>query len=342
MLFDAIREEIFTQVKNALPPEAVAEAVLEVPPDPKMGDFGFPIFKLAKAMRKAPPMIAKDLAAKLAAMPALTSKIEISALGPYVNFTVKREVLVTDVLQSLLLSGDGLASKKLAKDAPTVIMEFSSPNVAKPFNIYHLRSTMIGNTLARTYAARGFRPVAINHLGDWGTQYGTLAVAYEMWGDDAELDKRGIEYLVELYVRINKEIEGDEKLQLRTREYFTRLEKGDPAIRKLWEKFLNLSLDEFRRTYERLNVHFDHYWGESFYIDKVPALEKLLKDKGLLLESQGAQVVEHAQRQLRHHGSRAGPCLRPRQNHHGRKELGDERGRTSQSRRGHWHRRHHL
>jgi len=292
MLFDAIRQEILSQLIAVLPenPADTSPLPLEIPPDPKLGDFAFPTFRLAKMLKKAPPMISKDLTEKLAANPKLAEICTVVALGPYVNFTVKREVLLNEVLKALLLSGDKLAEKTMA-DKKTILMEFSSPNVAKPFNIYHLRSTMIGNCLYRVYNARGFNTVAINHLGDWGSQYGTLALAYERWGDDKELEARGIEYLVELYVRINKEMEGNPELVAKTREIFARLERGDAEIKKLWQKFVELSIKEFKSTYERLNVHFDHYWGESFYIDKVPALEKSLEEKGLLIESEGAQVV---------------------------------------------------
>lgn len=291
MLFDSCRQEIFDQIKLALGADLPADVNLEIPPEMKMGDFAFPTFKLAKALRKAPPVIAKELHEKLSANPALTAKYDMVMAGPYVNFSLKRDVLLKDVLGSLLLSGDSLAEKKIDKP-PVAILEFSSPNVAKPFNIYHLRGTMIGNSLYRVYKARGFNTISINHLGDWGTQYGTLAVAYEMWGNDADLDKGGIEYLVGLYVRINKELETNAELKTKTREYFARLEKGDPSIQEYWRKFLELSIREFKITYGRLNVHFDHYWGESMYVDKTDKLIKVLKDKELMVESEGAQVVK--------------------------------------------------
>lgn len=287
MLFDAIRQEIFDQIKAAL---GQSDFSLEIPPDLRMGDFAFPAFRLAKVLRKAPPAISQELAATLQKNTKLNAWCEITNLGPYVNFTVKREILVGQVLESLLLSKNNLAEIKPASP-PTAVLEFSSPNVAKAFNIYHLRSTMIGNCLFRVFKTRGWNPVAINHLGDWGTQYGTLAIAYEKWGDDRELEKRGIEYLVELYVRINKEIESTPALADQAREAFAKLERGDEKIREVWEKFVALSLKEFQHTYQRLNVSFDHYWGESFYIDKVPALEERLKKSGLLVESEGAQVV---------------------------------------------------
>lgn len=292
MLFDSTRQELFDQIKTALGSQVhPSELSLEIPPELKMGDFAFPTFRLAKSLRKAPPTIAQELKEKLMTIPTLATKYQIVTAGPYVNFTIKREVLLTDVLGSLLGTGDQIAEKQVQGNPPTVILEFSSPNVAKAFNIYHLRSTMIGNCLYRVFAARGYKPIAINHLGDWGTQYGTLAVAYEKWGDEKELEARGIEYLVELYVRINREMENDESLKTRAREAFARLEQGDAEIRKVWKKFVDLSLKEFKHTYERLNVHFDHFWGESFYVDKVPAFEELLRQKGLLVESQGAQVV---------------------------------------------------
>jgi arginyl-tRNA synthetase len=288
-LFDAIRQEVFAQVKNALPTVRVDELILETPPEPKMGDFAFPTFKLAKTLRKAPPVIAKELAETLKGP--LAATCEVAPLGPYVNFSVKRDLLAGSVLDSLLLSGEKLAERDV-KSAEPVVLEFSSPNVAKPFNIYHLRGTMLGNCYNRVFNARGFKTVTINHLGDWGTQYGTLALAYEKWGDDQELDKRGIEYLVELYVRINKEIETNDGLKIKAREYFNRLEKGDQAIKAMWHKFVEMSLREFKHTYARLNVSFDHYWGESFYVDKIPELEEELRDKNLVVESQGAQVVD--------------------------------------------------
>lgn len=291
MLFDVARHEIFDQIKTALGADLPHDVNLEIPPEMNMGDFAFPTFKLAKALRKAPPIIAKELHEKLSANAVLSSKYDMVVAGPYVNFTVKRDVLLKDVLESLLLSGSRLAEKQLP-NPPVAIMEFSSPNVAKPFNIYHIRGTMIGNSLYRVYTARGFNTVSINHLGDWGTQYGTLAVAYEMWGDDQELDKRGIEYLVELYVRINKEMETNQELKDKAREYFARLEKGDQKITAYWKKFVELSIKEFKITYERLNVQFDHYWGESMYVDKTDGLVKMLRDKKLLVESEGAQVVK--------------------------------------------------
>jgi arginyl-tRNA synthetase len=291
MLFDTLQSQVLAALKPLLP-SSESELALETPPNPEMGDFAFPTFKLAKAFRKSPQAISAELRTSLQANPELSKTFQIEALGPYVNFSVRPEVLKGTVLKSLLLSANELGQKQAPGEKPTVVLEFSSPNVAKAFNIYHLRGTMIGNCLYRVYKARGFSPVAINHLGDWGTQYGTLALAYQMWGNDQEFEKRGIEYLVELYIRINKEKEADPGLADQARALFAKLEQGDTKIRALWQKFVDLSLKEFRRTYERLNVEFDHYLGESFYVDKVDAVSKELESKALLVESEGAVIVD--------------------------------------------------
>ncbi len=288
-LFDSLFEEVFTAIQSELKLDR-SELVLEIPPEMKLGDFEFPTFKLAKALRKAPPLIAKDLSEKLNANTALASRYEIVNTGPYVNFTVKKSLLTKEVLSCLLLSGNELGEIK-SPSPRNVVLEYSSPNIAKAFNIYHLRSTMIGNCLYRILKSRGFTPVGINHLGDWGTQFGTLTLAYQKWGNEQELEKRGLEYLVELYVRINKEMETDPGLKDATRENFSKLEKNDPELQKLWKKFVDLSLREFSRIYTRLGVHFDHYWGESHYISMLPELEAKITSEKILVESEGAQVV---------------------------------------------------
>ncbi|MGE4233755.1 MAG: arginine--tRNA ligase [Bacteriovoracia bacterium] len=282
MLFDTLRSAIFSHLKSLLPEDH--EIVLEVPPDPEMGDFAFPTFRLAKALRKAPPIIATELAQKCGTL----SLFEAKPMGPYLNFFVKPETLRKEVLKTLLTE---TPAQKVEKAPPTVVLEYSSPNVAKPFNIYHLRGTMIGNCLSRVFKRRGFNVISINHLGDWGTQFGALVLGYEKWGNFEELEKRGIPYLVELYVRINKEMESDESLAKQARVRFASLEKGEEKIKKTWQNFVDLSLKTYKKTYERLGVNFDYYWGESFYIDKIPSLEKELSDNKLVVESEGAQVV---------------------------------------------------
>ena len=288
-LFDILYEEVFSAIQSELKLDR-SELVLEIPPEMQMGDFAFPTFRLAKALRKAPNIIAADLLKKLESNAQMASRYQIVAIGPYVNFTVKKEILANEVLNALLLSGSELGEKK-SSTTRNVVLEFSSPNIAKAFNIYHLRSTMIGNCLYRILKSRGFTPIAINHLGDWGTQFGTLTLAYQKWGDDKQLEARGLEYLVELYVRVNKEMETDAALKDETRANFSKLEKGDPELQTLWKKFVDLSLKEFSRIYARLGVHFDHYWGESHYISMVPELEEEITRKKVLVESEGAQVV---------------------------------------------------
>lgn len=295
ILFDGAREEIQDCLRSALLGMAGdgdwGAITLEIPPDLSLGDFSFPAFRLAKLMRRPPQAIAKEMAEKIAALPQAAGRYEVDTAGAYVNFRVKRGLLLGDVLDELLLSGRDLAGRPVRDDSP-VIVEFSSPNVAKPFNIYHLRSTMIGNCLVRVFQARGRRTIAINHLGDWGTQYGALAVAYAKWGDDEELARSGIAYLVELYVRINKAMETDPALLELSRQYFARLERGDEEVQKVWRKFVELSLSEFRRVYDRLDVKFDYFMGESSYVAQVPALEEELGRKDLLRESEGAEIVD--------------------------------------------------
>ncbi len=294
MQHDELKTKLLESIQSALPssPDGSSpEITLEIPPEMKMGDFAFPCFKLAKALRSAPPKIASEIFTKLQTNEFVSKYFEAKVLGPYINFTIKKEILLGELLSSLLLSKNEIASVK-TKNPKTVILEFSSPNVAKAFNIYHLRSTMIGNCLYRIFKARGYNPISFNHLGDWGTQYGTLSLAYQMWGNEKELDQRGIEYLVELYVRINKEIETNPELENKARENFSKLEKGDAQITALWKKFVDLSINEFSSTYSRLGVHFDHIKGESFYVPFIPKLEKMLSDKKLLKESEGAMVVD--------------------------------------------------
>lgn len=294
MQHDELKLKLLDSIRNVLPTPQDGSSVdltLEIPPEMKMGDFAFPCFKLAKSMRSAPPKIASEIFTKLQSNEFVTKYFEAITLGPYINFTIKKEVLLGDLLSGLLLSKNEIATKKVS-NPKTVILEFSSPNVAKAFNIYHLRSTMIGNCLYRIFKARGFHPVSFNHLGDWGTQYGTLSLAYQMWGNEEELTRRGIEYLVELYIRINKEIETNPDLEKKARENFSLLEKGEPKITALWKKFVDLSIKEFSSTYSRLGVHFDHIKGESFYVPFIAKLEKMLSDKKLLKESEGAMVVD--------------------------------------------------
>jgi arginyl-tRNA synthetase len=263
---------------------------LELPPDPKMGDFGFPCFKLSKQFRKSPPQVAQEIVQKMRDAGAVPPGLEVAAVGPYVNFTVPpREAMV--VLGELISGpGNGNYGSLPAGSRGSWVLEFSSPNVAKTLNIYHLRPTALGAALDRIGRYRGFKVTSINHLGDWGKQYGMLVVAFRLFGKTLE-DRMDMRDLVDLYVRVNAEAEKDPKLEDEAREAFLKLERGDPQVTALWEKCKEVSLEEFDRVYARLGVKFDHIWGESFYKDRLQPLIADLKKRGLLVESEGAWVV---------------------------------------------------
>jgi arginyl-tRNA synthetase len=262
---------------------------LEVPPDPKLGDFAFPCFRLAKEMRKAPPQIAKQIADELLAKNLVPEGLTLSTAGPYVNFTVEPSLVFGALLKDILQPGGGYGRLK-ADSRGSWVIEYSSPNVAKPLNIYHLRPTALGAALDRVGRYRGFKVISINHLGDWGKQYGMLAVAFKHFGISLDA-KLGMKELVDLYVRINAEVEKNPQIEEDARAAFLKLEQGDPEITALWKKCVDISIEEFDRQYQRLGVHFDHIWGESFYKDQLAPLLKDLKARGLLLESEGAWIV---------------------------------------------------
>jgi arginyl-tRNA synthetase len=264
---------------------------LGVPPDPKLGDFAFPCFKLAKEARKAPPQLAGEIAAAVAAKGNLPAGIAVSQAGPYVNFTVAPDLVLRALLQDML-AGPGLGEygKLPAKSRGSWVIEFSSPNVAKPLNIYHLRPTALGAALDRVGRFRGFDVVSINHLGDWGKQYGMLTVAFRIFGKTVQDDLSMME-LVDLYVKVNAEAAKDPSIEEEAKQAFLKLEKGDPEVTALWKKCADISIKEFERVYKRLGVHFDHIWGESFYQAQLTPLLDDLKKRGMLVESEGAWVV---------------------------------------------------
>jgi len=268
----------------------VTERELEMPPDPKLGDFAFPCFKLSKALRKAPPQIAKDLTEQLKNKNALPPGIEAIPTGPYVNFKVDQSLVVGALLGDIL-KGPGLGEygKLASAHRGQWVLEYSSPNISKPMMIHHLRPTALGAALDRIGRYRGFDVISINHLGDWGTQYGKLAIAYGMFGKD--LPNPTINDLVTIYVKFHQAAETDPSLEDRAREAFAKLEKKDPEVTALWKKCLEIALKDFNRTYDLLGVKFDHYWGESFYQDQLKPLIADLKKRGILVESEGAWVV---------------------------------------------------
>ncbi|MCM3782870.1 arginine--tRNA ligase [Neobacillus mesonae] len=264
-------------------PREEIEVLLEVPPRPEMGDIAFPCFTLAKTMKKAPASIAADLAAELAG-----TELKAEAAGPYINFFFDRSKTAGELLSALTSPKFGKLTIGTGKK---VVIDMSSPNIAKPFGIGHLRSTVIGAALYRMYEEAGYTSESVNHLGDWGTQFGKQIAAYKRWGDDERLAKEPIKESLSLYVKFHDEEENDPSLGPEAREWFRKLEQGDEEAVELWKYFVDISMQEFNRMYERLGVKFDHVLGESFYIDQTENTVLKLKQAGLLTESDEAMVV---------------------------------------------------
>jgi len=260
--------------------------LLEIPPRQEMGDYAFPCFQLAKTLRKAPNMIANELKDKLE-----ISEIErIEVLGPYVNFFLNKSIFLQGVVEQILKTEENYGKSDMG-EGKTVIVEYSSPNIAKPFHVGHLFTTVIGNSLSRIYKFQGYDTVRINHLGDWGTQFGKLISGYKRWVDKEKLKQSPIEELNRIYVKFHEEAENDKSLDDEARQHFKNLEDGKEYEYNLWKEFRELSLMVFERVYEELGVEFDSYAGESFYGDKMDEVVDILNDKGILTESNGAKVV---------------------------------------------------
>ncbi len=262
------------------------EKLIEIPPKSEMGDYAFPCFQLSKVMRKAPNMIAETL--KDAINKDGFERIE--NLGPYLNFFVDKGVFAENTINKILKDGDSYGESNIG-EGKTVCVEYSSPNIAKPFHVGHLFTTAIGNSLYKMFKKEGYDVVGLNHLGDWGTQFGKLISAYNRWVDEEALEKAPIDELLRIYVKFHDEAEKDPRLEDEGRMYFKKLETGDAEAQALWKRFRDLSLKEFERVYDILGVKFDSLAGEAFYNDKMDVVVNELKDKGLLVESNGAQVV---------------------------------------------------
>ncbi|RAP73475.1 arginine--tRNA ligase [Paenibacillus montanisoli] len=260
--------------------------VLELPPNPELGDAAFPCFSLSRQWKRSPVDIAAELAEHIGA--GGPSNVRAAANGPYLNLFFEREEWAPKLLAPLLLAEFGQSQ---AGAGQRVIIDMSSPNIAKPFGVGHLRSTMIGNALAQLYRASGYEVVTVNHIGDWGTQFGKLLEAYTRWGDEAKLKEEPIRESLRLYVKFHEEAESDPSLEDKARHWFWKLENGDEEAYKLWRHFVSFSMEEFDRVYARLGVQFDHTLGESFYNDKMAAVVSRLQELRLLEESDGAQVV---------------------------------------------------
>lgn len=262
---------------------------MEIPPEEKMGDLALPCFAMAKKMHKNPMQIAKELVEKLNDQTEELGIEKVESVGAYCNIHLKRDLFVKKCFESLQKEKYGVSQIGAGK---TVCMDYSSPNIAKNFHVGHLRTTVIGNSLYKIYQKLGYNVVRINHLGDWGTQFGKLIVAYKLWSSEEQVKEKGIEELLRIYVKFNDESENNESLIVEAREWFVKMEQNDPEALKIWNWFKEISMVEFESIYDLLGISFDSYLGESFYRDKVPALVEKLKDMGLLVESQGAQVID--------------------------------------------------
>ncbi|RDC50849.1 arginine--tRNA ligase [Acinetobacter sp. RIT592] len=281
--------EVAKSLKEKIEDLSLEEIVglIETPPNSEMGDYAFPCFRLAKVFRKAPNMIAADLAESIEAKDAI-SKVEPA--GGYVNFFVNKSQLAKNVINDVLTQGKKYGHSELGKDK-AVVIDFSSPNIAKPFHIGHIRTTVIGNALYKIYDSQGYNTVRVNHLGDYGTQFGKLIVAFKKWGDKEAVESNPIPELLKLYIQFHDEAEKHPEMEDEARAWFTKLENDDKEAKDLWQWFRDESLKEFSRVYDLLDIEFDSYAGESFYSDKMDRVIDIIKDKGLLEESEGTNIV---------------------------------------------------
>ncbi len=265
-----------------------AANAIEIPPNPDMGDFAFPCFKLAKTLRKAPPIIAKEIGENIL-KPEFIDRIEIS--GAYINFFLDGARLASDVITRVIREGNAYGSCDIG-GGKNVCLDYSSINIAKPFHIGHLSTTVIGNSLSRIYRHLGYTPVSINHLGDWGTQFGKLIVAYKRWGDREAVESGSVMELMRLYVLYHDEAEKHPELDDEARAWFKRIEEHDTEATELFNWFKELTLKNAQRVYELLGVHFDSYAGESFYSPMIPKTLDTLREKELLKYDDGAYIVD--------------------------------------------------
>lgn len=268
-----------------LPKEKISK-LIERPKNEKMGDYAFPTFALARIMHQNPAEIAQNIASKLTS----ADFANIQAVGPYVNFSINHQKLITQTLKEVLAKKNHYGDQKLGEG--NVPIDMSSPNIAKPMSMGHLRSTVIGNSIAETLKKVGYSPIKINFIGDYGTQFGKLIAAYKHWGNEEDVKKDPIMNLFKYYVKFHAEAEKHPELDDEGRTWFKKLEAGDSEAVKLWQWFRDVSLVEFKRIYRELGVTFDSYKGEAFFNDKMQPVIDELKEKGLLRESQGAQVVD--------------------------------------------------
>ena len=265
------------------------KSYIEVPKDASMGDYAFPCFKLAKELKKAPPMIASEIYEKLEVDKNIITKVEI--VGGYINFYVNNVTLIEEVLKEYDAKKDKYGNSKVG-EGKNVVIDYSAPNIAKPFHIGHLRSTVIGGALYNVYKFLSYNVTGVNHLGDYGTQFGKLIEGYKLWGDEYDIESNPIDELTKIYVRINELCKEDESVLENCRNNFKKLEDKDPYCVEIWERFRSLSLKEFQRVYDMLGSTFDSWNGEAFYSDKMNEIVQTLEKTGKLIESEGARVIE--------------------------------------------------
>ena len=277
--------KLLSEKISILTPDDIS-SMLEIPPKPELGDFAFPCFRLAKELHKAPPMIAADIANEIGDIDFID---HIDVKGAYLNFYLRKDAFVRSMLESAASENFGSSDEGNGK---TICIDYSSPNVAKNFHVGHLRTTIIGNSLYKIYSKLGYKVERINHLGDWGTQFGKLIVAYKNWGDEATVKEKGVEELMRLYVAFHKAADENPELNDEARAWFVKMEQGDEEALSIWKWFVDISLTEYKRTYKLLGLDFDHYTGESFYRNMTEDVVKRLTDANLLTESEGAKIVD--------------------------------------------------
>ncbi|MFP5452748.1 arginine--tRNA ligase [Parvimonas sp. G1604] len=262
--------------------------LIENPPNPEMGDYSFPCFKLSKELKKAPNIIAEELVDKINTED--TIFVEIRNVGPYINFFIKPTEYSKNVISEIILKKYDYCSSKNNLDK-TIVIDYSSTNIAKPFHIGHIRSTLIGNVIKNIYKFLGYNTIGVNHLGDYGTQFGKIIAAYKLWGNDEQINADPINQLLKLYVDFNNLCKTDENMLDTARNYFNKLENGDEEAVKLWNWFKDISLMEFKKVYDKLKVEFDSYRGEAYHSQFINDVVKELEDKNLLTESDGCKIV---------------------------------------------------
>lgn len=286
-----MKEKICKCIANTLGNLSEYEVMklIEIPPEDKMGDFALPCFSFSKVLRKNPTIIAKELKGAMQEVQGELGIEKLEAVNGYLNIFMNRTKYIQYWIDKMKEPDFGIVKNGSGK---TICMDYSSPNIAKNFHVGHLRTTVIGNSLYRIYEKLGYKVVRINYLGDWGTQFGKLIVAYKKWSDEATVKEKGIEELLRIYVKFNTESEKNPELVDEARQWFVKMEQNNEEAIEIWKWFKEISLLEFTRVYELLGVSFDSYDGESFYRDKVPSLVEELKNKGLLKESQGANIID--------------------------------------------------